>query len=342
MEAEKIPAPIDFWQKYHDIRRKQMPGAQILYASMDDMYRRMRESFHRHWGPHMDKRIPDSSIKAYNGLFASSHKQVARLLQTHRVPLRSRRLADLAYGVRLKRGDTLRDLLKLDVFGEKTVNQDIHPDFVFGNLRAQWEKNPVLVSDTNHFFFHRPQRTEHIFLHEIIVGFLLNEVEQDFIYTRHDLPLDSNDYPPYAAYALTRLAKLLKMNHGQVVALHFEDSATVNRILPKFVKDLMLAASHIYWFLDLYSKWSNKHVPADLLRYVYNFFVVPCLERQMEEGALRLRRDAGRYVEGVFVATILKGFPNYGEGVSDSEVVRALFILVENLWRKPPRRRRRF
>lgn len=341
METEKIPAPIDFWQKYHQVRREQMPGAQNLYKSMDEMYRHLREGFQLRWGAHMDKRIPDASIKTYNRLFASSHRQVARLLENHRVPLRSRRLADLAYGVRLKRGDTLRDLLKLDVFGEKTVNQDIHPDFVFGDLRAEWERNPILASDTNHFFFHRPQRTEHIFLHEIIVGFLLNEIEEDFIYTRHDLPLDSGNYPSSAAYALTRLAKLLEMNHGQVVALHFEDSKTLNRVLPKFVKDLMLAASHTYWFLDFYSKWANKHVPADLLRYVYSFFVVPSLEREMEEGDLHLRRDAGRYIENVFATTILKDYPNYGEGISDAEVVRSLFILVENLWRMPPQRRRR-
>lgn len=341
MEAEKTLEPIDFWQKYHALRREQMPGAQELYRSMDDMYRLMRENFQNRWGAHMDKSIPEASIKTYNKLFASSHKQVARLLESHRVPARSRRLADLAYGVRLQKGDTLRDLLKLDIFGEKTVNQDIHPEYVFGDLRAAWDRHPILASDTNHFFFHRPQRTEHIFLHEIIVGFLLNETEAGFIYTRHDLPLDSGNYPSSAAYTLTRLAKFLGMNHGQVVALHFEDSETLNRILPKFLKDLMLAASHIYWFLDFYSKWSKKNVPADLLRYVYSFFVVPSLEREMAEGGLRLRKDAGRYIENNFVSTILKDLPNYGEGVSDAEVVRSLFILVENLWLKPlPRRRR--
>lgn len=169
-------------------------------------------------------------------------------------------------------------------------------------------------------------------MHEIIVGFLLNELENKRIPTRHTFSLVSDDYTGSAAYALTRLAKLMKLNPGQVVALHFEDSETLNRVLPEFVKDLMLAASHVYWHMDLFSKWSKKHSPATLLRFVNNFFVVNSLEREMAEGGLKMRRSAGKYIDRTFSSTILKRYPKYGEGVSEPEVVRTLCLLVENLW----------
>lgn len=153
----------NFWQKYHQLRRRKMASETDLYSTLEDVYSITRDNFESKWSGYFDHVLPDRSIQFYNKAFKTAHMEVNRLFDRHRISMRTRRLADQAYGVRLRKGDRLRDLIRLDVFGDKTVNQDIHPDLVLGDIAAAVKEDPILLLDTHHFFFHRPQQTEHIF-----------------------------------------------------------------------------------------------------------------------------------------------------------------------------------
>ncbi len=325
---------LDFWNRYQELRRQKMPVKSSLYSYLDKIYRVQRRDFETKWKSVYDRKLPPTSIRYYNELFSVAHHAVKNLFKKYPVQKRTHALAEQAYGVKLKVGDTFSDLLKLDVFGQKTNNQDIHPEIVFGDMRDAFRREPVLISNTHHFFFHRPQKSEHIFFHEIVVGFLLNEIENGgHVHTPKTLPLMDPGYSSLAAYVLTRLAKLMKKTPGQLVALHFEDSETVTRSLPLFVKDLMLSVSHIYWYLDLYSKRSGRHSPAMLLALTYNFFIVPCLERQRVEKGLHLIPKAGGFIDQLLLKNLVELPKSEMAQITDIHIVRQLMICVEQLWR---------
>ena len=96
----------------------------------------------------------------------------------------------------------------------------------------------------------------------------------------------------------------------------------------------MLVSSHIYWYMDLFSKWTDTFYPSDLLRINYMFFLVPSIERQMAEGNLRLRRSAGQFVDREFIDRIFSQYSARGGTFNQIDLVQILFRLVENLWLK--------
>ena len=253
-----------------------------------------------------------------------------------------RRRADEFYGVQLTESSTLRDLLALDIFGKITINQDIHPENVFKGVTNPRLVDHAIKSDSHHFFFHRPQQTEFIFLHEIIVGYLLNRVENEGqIPPRPQMKLGSRDYAAASGYTLNVLAHYLKLSEGQVVALHLQTSEEVSKALPRFAQELMTISSHIYRFMDLFSKLSSAHSPADLLRYTYLTFIVPSLERAMDEGDLRLRSGASKFVEATFYDRIISAQRGGVGARNEADLIQTLFYLADALWQPVKSRTRR-
>ncbi len=337
MRAERqllINSPEEnFWNLYQELRIRKMPCESGLYPRLEKIYCKVRLDFHARYEEFFDRALPIQAIKVYNEIFSIAQETVENVLGRHPVSQRAHRLAIAAFAIRIQPGDTFSDLLKLDVFADKTCNQDILPELVFGDIAKTFRRNPVLASDTLHFFFHRPQKSQHIFFHEIIVGYLLNEVENGGkVPTASTLPLMDKSYSPLAAFALERLAKLLNKHPAQLVALHFEDNSTVTSRLPPFAQELMLVSSHIYWYFDLYAKMARRHSPATLLAFIYNFFLTPCIDRQIKEKRLRLIPNAGRWIDQVFLESLLNLPKSEMDQLTEIHIVRLLMRCVENVW----------
>ncbi len=329
-----MAAETEFWDKYVLLRRRRMPVDSDIHEFLARHYARSRKQFDRKWSPYFDKKLPKSTVAWYNSLFEEGHAVVRDLFDGVRIEAHARRRADEYYGVRLKKECTLRDLLNLDLFGAITENQDIRPEIVLKGIPDPRKVGRFTKSDSHHFFFHRPQRTEFIFLHEIIVGYLLNRVENAGRFPkRAQMSLAIEDYPTASAYTLNLLARYLKIPDTRVVALHFQSSHEVRNALPEFVQDLMLISSHIYWYMDLFSKLGAAHSPSDLLRFTYLAFVVPSLERALLEGDLRLSTGSSRFVEAEFFTRLLSSERGGVASRNDSDIVRSLFYFAESIWR---------
>lgn len=284
---------------------------------------------------YLHKPLPPASLRFYNDAFNRVDRTVQQLLRNYGLSSRSLALAKSAYEVRLGKGATFGDLLKMDVFQPNTYNQDLLPEDVFGGFRRR-EQQQTAKFLAYHFFLHRPQRTEHILFHEIVVGYLVHAVTGGQQSLRHDLPLKSPEgYLPIVNYLVERLAKLNHLNPGQFAALHFEDGKTVNAILSPCTKELMLVGAELYWYLDLFARWARKYSPGEALEFIYNFFLLPFVERELDEPGWRLRSDASRRIDEVFNSTLFKRFPNYGEGFGDPEVARAVCRCFEAVWYRP-------
>lgn len=323
-----------FWDKYLVLRNRQLPVDSEIHEFLENYYASGRQDFEKQWAKKFDRKIPKSSVDWYNDLFKEGHSAVLDVFAGERISKSVRRRADEFYGVKLKNDATLRDLLELDIFGQITINQDIHPENVFRGVSNPRLVDHVIKSDSHHFFFHRPQQTEFIFLHEIIVGYLLNRVEnKGRIPDRPQMSLGNRDYATASGYTLNVLARYLKLSEGQVVALHLQTSEQVSKALPRFAQELMTISSHIYWFMDLFSKLSSAHSPATLLRYTYLTFIVPSLERAMNEGDLRLRSGASKFVEATFYERIISEKRGGVGARNEADLIQTLFHLVDALWR---------
>lgn len=284
---------------------------------------------------YLHKPLPPSSLRFYNDAFKKVDRTVQKLLRKYNLSSRSLELAKSAYGVRVGKGATFGDLLKMDVFQLKTYNQDLLPDDAFGGFRRR-ERQLSASFLAYHFFLHRPQRTEHILFHEIVVGYLVHAITGGRQSLRHELPLKSPEgYLSIVNYLVERLAKLNHLSPGQLVALHLEDRKTVNAILSPCTKELMLAGAELYWYLDFFARWARKYSPADALEFIYNFFLLPFVERELDEPGWRLRSDASRRIDEAFNATLFKHYPNYGKGFGDPEVARTVCKCFEVVWYRP-------
>lgn len=328
-----------FWERYSRQRRKMSYGCGIFeLLKIDNAKGRAQRN--KADAKYLKKTLPPTSLSFYNDSFKTVDRTVQKLLRKHKLPKESLALAKSAYGVRLDKGTTYSDLLELDAFHNKTYNQDLRPEDVFGGYRQRAKKNTVRFL-AYHLFLHRPQRTEHVLFHEVIVGYLLDTIffggQQA---QRDDLLLKSPEGESYlhiANHLVERLAKLNHLNVGQLVVLHLEEPEVVNSVLTPCTKELMLAGAELYLYLDLFSRWARKFSAADILELIYNFFLLPFVERELEEPGWRLRPSASRKMDDIIKTILFKHYPKYGEGIGDPEVARVICKCFENVWYKPRR-----
>lgn len=320
---------MDFWEQFHAVRRARLPIDSGLEALLRQVYQRERARHDARWRPHVHKRLPVSTIRFYNQTFAEVQDIANAVLRSRRVSAGVRRAANEAYGYRLGSRATLGELMAVDVFADKTLGFDVRPDFALAGLKRS--EMPALVTSTQHFFLHRPQNTEQLFLHECIVGFLGNGLQnRGLIPSRAELPMAPMDYWVMPAYTIRLLAAWVGVSEAELVALHFQDNATAKRVLPRATQDVLLVAATLYLYLDTYSLLAPKaKAPALLLSSLFSFFVIPSIERFMEAPGLRLRRGAGRFIDTLFYGAF---FGADRATRNDTDIARALTGLVDALW----------
>ncbi len=328
----------DFWHRFQTLRRSQLPIESNLYELLGAFYERERDRFHTRWQRHLNRRLPSSTIRFYNRAFADVQSIANATLQSRRVPASLRRRANDAYAFRLRARATLGELLMTDVFAPHTLGIDIPPDLALAGItRSQQER---LWEATHHFFLHRPQQTEILFLHECIVGSLGNRIHcAGTMPSRGELPLAPTNYWVMPAYAVHLLAEFVGASEAEIISLHFADNESAKRVLPLASQELMLVSAHLYWYLDLYVRLaSGDKPPAALLTLLFSFFVIPSLERLIEQPRQALRRHAGRLVDRQFFGHVFNRERREREQINHADLAALLMKFVDELW-VPTKRR---
>ncbi len=280
---------------------------------------------------YFDYPLPLKTIRYFNEIYSEVHNSVRGLLRNKRISKSRLQHMEETYSFRLKKGDRLIDLIETDVFYNFTESLDIHvPEALTGELSTHKDPNLTRKPTLYHYFLHRAQRTEFLFLHEMIVGYLGNRLlKKGFIPQRGELLVFTEDYWTLPAYVVRALARTLKISEAELVSYHFAENDEVKNKLEGFFSDLLLTSAHIYSYLDRYAKNSKvPRLPVLLLSLITAFYFIPALEKYDQGVRMRLKKGAGQYIDRKFQLEIFKNSyrPN------DIDITRILLELQNEVW----------
>jgi hypothetical protein len=317
-------------RRLQDLR---LPCRSEYCSLLDDFYASKVEAQLVEYGPTLRLPLPEKSRILVNDCLAEIDGMVTAKLKDSAPSAQSR--AREVLGFRLQAGATLQELFERDSFHSVLpfldgpamrllVEPSGVPDALAGELR-----------DTiRHRVLHGPQRTRYIFLHELAVGYYLNELEAGGVVpSRRDLDLHVTRYAALPALTLSSMAASSGIPVGDLAALHFETDAEIERRLPLFFRDWSLAAAHLYFALEPLMLYRWKRRNGLIIERVLQFFCLPSLERFEADRSLVLTANAGQRVEEQLLLKL------YGDGpdtVSDEaneiDVIRCLVELSRDLW----------
>jgi hypothetical protein len=243
------------------------------------------------------------------------------------------------YSLRLAPGAKLQDLLDADTFGQQTHPTEVVVPEVLSGRELRDHEDYDHWGNALHFFAHRPQRTEFLFFHEMIVGNLVSNLlrRAPVPKNRAELTLNTRYYQA-AAYSTELMARVLGRSVHAVTGLHFADSEQIIREVPQSVRDLSLLTTHVFWYLELLSHLCPLGSVADSLGFVILFLWVPSLERFQESPHFALAKNAGAWVDETFCKLIAR---TRKEGTNQTDVVRALLGCVDSLWEERTTQKRK-
>jgi hypothetical protein len=325
----------DFLNKFFQLRKTKFPTGTNLYDLLAEFYEGERARFHIYWHKKYNISLPKATRQFYNKRFAEISRLVKSVLRGTLIPKEFKDRAEAIYGYQLPAEAKLKDLLETDVYAAITSPLDIMVPKVLRGISTKDKKYRRDCLLTYHYFLHSPQQTESIFLHEIIVGYLGNLLQnKGKIPERGVLPPQPDDYWTLPAYAVEKLAKLLDCRARDIVALHFVDSEYLRTALPPLIHGLMLVCADIYWHIDYFMKQCTylSWDPSEVLNTITYYFLIPSLERFESTKNLHLHRNAGRIIETQMANRIL--LPKGGRNPNLADTVMALVDLVDQLWVK--------
>lgn len=317
-----------FWHRFHNLRKDELPVQSNFYQFLENYYKLARSRGQKIAEKFENKTLPAATLNFYNEQFDEIAEKVNLVMSDQSVDPQLRAKAKKAYKIHLGETATVRDLLDIDVFGDKTINQDIPVRQVARGINSEDRSNFDFRLNTYHFILHRPQVTEFMFLHEIIVSYLGNVIQcKGEIADRSRLDVNLPVYWTLPAYTLTALADLLGQSEAQVVSLHFASNNYARRALTPFVKELMLMSSHIFWYLDVFSNLNSFGSPGICLGYIYYLFIIPMIERQKRFGNFRLAPDAGKIADRLLIKSLIES-----PRANESDLRQAIVKLVDEVW----------
>jgi hypothetical protein len=238
---------------------------------------------------------------------------------------------------KFERGQTLGEAMALDSFhGVLPYFDGAALCYLTRDAPLDGEVREGIRATLQHRFLHGPQRSRHLFLHEMAVGYYLNELESaGERVERCDLRLQPASYAVVPAVFMRALARALRWEEAAFCRLHFCDDERIDSVLPESVQDLMLVAAHLYFYSELRMVYGWKMRNGAVIEHVIKFFALPALDLLAANGfRQRLRDDAGTLIDEAFVARI------YGDSTprpvgNEVDLVLVLHDLAARVWSPP-------
>lgn len=286
-----------FWELFHEARRNRLPAASDVYEQSARMYAEKRNVFYSNANPFLEKPVHPSYVIFYNKLYSQVQDVVANVLKGASPDIQER--ARKTFAFRLSDNATVSDLLATDVFRDKTVSMDVPVEASVNLMQKEAEENFIFLLNAYHLALHWPQRTEFLFLHELIVGYLGNLIQHGGELPERGAAItDAKSYWPVPAYMVRELALYLQRPEAELVALHFQSNAEVKNALPENILELFLISAHLTFYVDLLFPARGA---ANGLTTIYTSFFYPTLKKFSANPKLRLRTDAGNFTDQVLV-----------------------------------------
>lgn len=283
-----------FWIRYLRLAEKRMKPSADFYTRLSRYYAGQRAEYDRNFKSEQAKALPTSTIRFANRLFRRAQK-----VAIGSVSADSKSLASEAYSFRLGEGDNGADLVSIDIFAEITQQQDLPIDRLLLGVQKRARDTWLLEELMAHSFFHKPQKTSLLFLHELLVGHLLYKT---FRKRRTETTVRYEaDYLETADCAVRALANFLDISVPKLVSLHFQTDADAFAIVPLPIRDLLTSAAHIYFRIETMRIQSGGSIyPAELLSWIIEFYLLPVLMVMKSNRDLRLVRRVDCHLADIF------------------------------------------
>jgi hypothetical protein len=322
-----------FWHLFHEAREERLPVQSNVYDLLNQIYKEKRVQHEIEIKSALDSEIHPTFVKHYNQIYYTVQNLMRSVLNQTRDSKNALSYAEQIYSFRLAEKATVADLLATDIFGDKTVNLDIPVPLLSAPIGEKQRNNFDFLLNTFHYTLHWPQRTEFLFLHELIVGYLGNLIQHDgYLPPRSTKEIISKSYWTIPAYMVRELAFYLNRTEAEVVTLHFETNEGARKLLPQNIQDLLLLSSHITWYIDLENKRTPTRNEAKLLRLVYSCFFLPSLEKLASNPNAKLRADAGTFTDQIMCHSLLGMGQESHKPLETKKLVQILLGFADVLW----------
>jgi hypothetical protein len=341
---------VDGWFQF---RASRMPVDSEFFSLIGQYYAARKSAEEQSWGPSFGKRLRRDFVEQYNRECDVAERTMARAIASRSLDSDERERARRIAAARLSPNATLIDFLRLDPFYEQLPLLAIDMSIVEGRRRAETVANDSDTylhkhGDVHHAFFHRPQQSAYLFLHEMIVGHWLNQIHFDgAVPRRGELGVSvlskgaidlTGPYYPLAGYFTKGLVQLTGIPMERLLPLHFATTQRIDAALPIRVRQLLAITCQVYWYLELFltsalaEERGKKNVQtASTLSVLLALFALPSMHRLLDDDSLRLRSDASRIVDAALVKWVLDT-PKPATSVSDFDVFATLGNLVHTIW----------
>lgn len=281
--------------------------------------RNYSSSFNTTYSAYLEKQIPKKTVHYYNNRFEKAYKFIEEKISDATIGSLEKNRALSIYQLNIGKTAKLRDLLGLDVFYKQTQNQDIPIEQIFtSSLNSR-----LINTNTDHSFFHRPQQSKFLFLHEIIVGHLValnNKVQPNS-------KADDLTYYQDSTKVFYDLQKTLKISENDLITMHFLNSKKISSSLPKNIKEVLLSSAIIGWYFEVINYYSFKKGTTSSLSLIYRNFLSPCLKQLNADTGLSFKMNTHITICITFEKYILKILND--EKISRAAIIKDLHKLSD-------------
>jgi hypothetical protein len=319
-----------FVEKFYSVREKALPIESNFYTYVRRYHEDMRKTFDQRCKDLVDKELPSGTVEFYNSQFGIVNSVMRPLIEKSSIPNSLKLRAYDIYEFRLAEKSNLGALLESDAFISQTYSMDIPFSDVFGSVEK------ISKNDTLHYFAHRAQQTEFLFLHEFFVSYVVNLVVNngEYIKERSDIPLESDDYISLSTYAFHLMGEILELTPEELIGLHVSDSEYFRKKIPAAIQELSLICSHIFWYFEQYHRLQKGRDVTSLLNILTNFLFIPSLEIFGKHRNIRLRADAGKLTDEVLCTRLLAPAISDERPANKIDLVRILVSFLDTFWVK--------
>jgi hypothetical protein len=324
-----------FWSNFRSAQRSKLPVKSDFFETLEEYYSEQQSNYFNEFRTSLNKKIPANSIRFYNDILKKTNLVASSVLRrTKPSPFVIKNLKN-SFGFKLDSSTTVSDIIKLDVFAKVTVAQDIYPKVLLKGIDQKILSKSKMYENTLHFFFHRPQQSEFLIFHELVVGYLVNIALKKGRIPKKLLWSDiQNDYWATSAFVLQKLSQVVGIELPDLVKLHFEKPSVIRKRFSERIKDLFLAASHISWYFDYINRNFKPQSASATLSEVYVFFVQASLDKLEKNPKLKLINNAGDLIDTFVHDEVISYYSQRDRDFGDADAAILLSQLSERLWVK--------
>ena len=321
------------YAQHRRLQEARLPSRTDYLPLLDRFYAARVDAQLRDYAASLRVPLPKESQGFVNDCLAELDAVVQSSLSD--APAGQRRRAQDVLSYRVREGTTLQELCERDSF------HSVLPFLDGPAMRLLLEPSDVpthllgeLRDTLRHRALHGPQQTSYIFLHELAVGYYLNELEAGgAVVERRELTLDVARYAALPAFVLRQMAAAAEMPASELAALHFGTNAEVERRLPPFLLDLMMTAGHLYFLLEFLVLYRWKARNGLIIERTLQFFCLPALERFQADRSVALAVDASQRIEERVLRNLYGGTTDAeGGDANELDVIRQLVELSHGVW----------